>query len=159
VISPESYGISFTNVSTGNHVQGNMIAGAKSAGIYADAQSSSNSIIQNWMGESASGQSFPNGNYGVEVLSSSNTVLQNSFGPNGIGSVFVGSGTNGNSIGYTPQPTLSSLGAQIDSIFDNFFLMVQAVENRDFSGFFNALQGYVNFIVIVETELLSLQRM
>jgi parallel beta helix pectate lyase-like protein len=162
VISPGNYGISFSHGSTGNHVQGNVIAGAKLAGILSDTNTSGNYINQNWIGESANGQSFPNGYYGVELLSGSwyNSVMNNSFGPNGVGSVYVGPNTNWNSISYTPQPTPSSLLAQVQIMVDYYLLMVQELALNNPSGFFGALQDYMYFAGIVQTEIFnSLLRM
>ncbi len=157
VISPGNYGIFFTNGSTGNNVHTNVIAGAKLAGVVSDTNTSGNSLRGNWIAESANGQSFPNGYYGVELFSGSwyNSVLNNSFGPNGVDSVYVGPNTNWNSIGYTPQITPSSFVAQIQIMLDYYALMVQELVLTNRSGFFDALQNYMYFAGIVQTEMLS----
>lgn len=117
-----------------------------------------NSISGNKIGTDVSGSfAIPNGSYGVVLLSGSsyNSILQNSFGPNGIGSVYVEPGTNWNSIGYTPQPTLSSFAAQIQIIVDYYALMVQQLVLNNPSGFFDALQNCVYFAGIVQMEIIN----
>ncbi|HTU20813.1 MAG TPA: right-handed parallel beta-helix repeat-containing protein [Gemmataceae bacterium] len=156
VISPGAYGISINNGSQGNVIQSNVIAGASVAGVVL-SNATGNAVNQNWIGQSAYGQGFANGSYGVELLASANdnSVLQNAFGPNGIGSIYVDPNAVGNELGYTPQPTLSSIRAQIQQLFGYAVQLVQAAQTGNASGFVPALQSYVSLYVTVELELLN----
>ena len=140
----------------GNSIAMNVIAGAGLDGVVLSG-ATSNFVNQNWIGESTNGQSFPNGNYGVELQAGANDnyVGKNTFGPNGVGSVYVDTNAVGNYIGYTPQPTPSSFSAQIQQLFGYFPLMVEAAQTGNVNAFFQALQSYVTLYVTVELEILN----
>lgn len=99
-ISPGTYGISINNGSNGNHIQGNIVCSANLSGVVL-ANTQSNAIIGNWIGESSYGTGFGNGSYGVALLAGANynTVTQNAFGPNATGAIYVDPNAIGNNIG------------------------------------------------------------
>lgn len=99
VIGTGNYGISINSGSSGNNVQGNVIAGAAQAGVLLQ-QASANNVSSNWIGESSGGTGFANGKLGISVVQESdyNTILGNFFGSFSLGTIYVDLSSVGNNV-------------------------------------------------------------
>src|SRR5262249_6287810 len=99
VVGSQDGGIIIQLESHANVVQGNAIAGHVHNGIVV-ANSISNYIQGNWIGESSSLTTFANGGFGIYLLpgASYNFLVSNNFGTNTLGSLYVDPAAVGNVI-------------------------------------------------------------
>jgi hypothetical protein len=83
----QSVGISLSNGSTLNDIEGNVIAGHTNHGAQLLGVVT-NSVSNNWIGMSSSGVARPNGGFGVYFHDASNNFATgNAFGPNTLGPI------------------------------------------------------------------------
>lgn len=99
VLGAGEFGISINSGSSGNYVQGNVIAGASTNGVIM-ASTQSNDVTQNWIGESSNGTGFANGEFGIALTAGANYnfILQNAMGLNRAGTIYVDPNAVGNDI-------------------------------------------------------------
>jgi hypothetical protein len=97
VVAGQGVGITITNTSTRNVVQGNVIAGNQSHGVWIN-NAQTNNVTNNWIGKSSAGFGFANAHFGILLLSgaSFNFVGPNDFGINTLGNYYVDGAAIGN---------------------------------------------------------------
>ena len=110
IIPGQDTGVSMQAGVTWTSVQYNAIAGNTNNGIVV-ANSTSNYMANNFIGESGYGTAFPNGAFGVAFLAGANYnwLVGNAYGPNTYGRAYVDPGAVGN---YVPDLVAAAAAAQ-----------------------------------------------
>lgn len=161
IISPGTLGIAITAGSSGNHVLSNVICGASAHGVLL-TNTTSNIVNQNWIGESAYGVGFGNGQNGVALLSGANYnyVENNAFGINGAGPVYVDPNAIGNVITGVPgappsPPSASNVGATVQQLFQAYAMAFQDLGSGNVSAFFQDIQQVIALYFTLVSEIFA----